>query len=111
MVTKTTLAGRAANRVDDIPAALTTAVVEEYIEDSHVEVENYTGDTFSTSDIPTRYQPILIDMAEIKILGYMITHDISLGGITISAGNRGGIRRKIELVQIRIDKAMITPGN
>ena len=107
MVTKATLATRVANRVDDAPAALTNTVIQEYIEDAHVEVENYTSDTFVTSDIPERYSPILVDMGQIKVLEYMVTHNISMGGISISAGERGGIKQKIIGIQARIDKAMI----
>lgn len=107
VTTKSDLASRVANRVDDVPSAITSTVIQEFIEDSHIEVENYTGDTFVTSDIPTRYQPILVDMATIKVLEYMVTHNVSMGGISISAGERGGIKQKIMGIQERIDKAMI----
>ena len=107
VTTKSDLASRVANRVDDVPLAMTSTVIQEFIEDSHIEVENYTGDTFVTSDIPTRYQPILVDMATIKVLEYMVTHNVSMGGISISAGERGGIKQKIMGIQERIDKAMI----
>jgi len=105
MVTKATLASNVQNRTDDIPSAITSTVIQEYIEDSHIEVENYTGDTFATTDIPTRYQPILIDMATVKVLDYMITHNIMAGGtITVSASD---LRAKKDALQKRVDSAMI----
>lgn len=104
-VAKADLATKVQNRVDDIPAAITSAVIQEYIEDSHIEVENFTGDSFATDDIPTRYQPVLIDMGTVKVLEYMITHSISAGGtLTVSALD---LRAKKADIQARIDKASI----
>ena len=105
MVTKATIASNVENRVDDIPAAVTSTVIQEYVEDSHIEVENYVGDTFVTSAIPERYQPVLIDMATVKVLEYMITHSISAGGaLTVSASD---LRLKKDSIQKKVDMAMI----
>jgi len=104
MTTKTDLATKVGHRIDDIPSDITSTIIEEFIEDSHVEVENYTGDTFETSDIPDRYQPVLIDMGVVKVLEYMITHGISAGGMGVSASD---LRAKKGEIQDRVDKALI----
>jgi len=101
MTTKSDLVSNVQNRVDDIPSAIDSNVIQEYIEDSHIELENVTGDTFTTTDIPSRYQPVLIDMAVIKVLDYMVTHNISAGGsLNISASD---MNRKIDRLQKKVD--------
>lgn len=105
MTTKSDLASYVQNRIDDIPNAVSSTVIQEFIENSHIEIENKTGDSFSTSSIPTKYQPILVDMAIVNVLDYMITHNISAGGtLNLSASD---ISRKIERLQKKIDNEMV----
>jgi len=103
MVTKSDLATQVSQRVDGIPAAVTSSVIEDYIEYSHIEVENLTGDGFATTDIPTKYQPILIDMGTVKTIEYMITHGISSGGLSVSSGD---LERKRNEIQKRVDRSI-----
>jgi len=106
MTGKSDLVSNVENRVDAIPSALTSSVIQEYIEDSHLDIERDTGDSFSTSDIPTKYQSILVDMAVIKVLDYMVTHNVSAGGaLNISAAD---MNKKIDRIRVKVDKAMQT---
>lgn len=105
MTGKSDLYSHVQNRIDDIPSDITSTIIEEFIEDSHKDVEIRTGDGFSTSDIPTRYQSILVDMVIVKVLDYMVTHNISAGGtLNISASD---MNRKIERLQKKIDKEIL----
>lgn len=104
MVSKSDLATQVQKRVDGIPSAVSSSVIQDYIEYSHIEIENNVGDSFTTSDIPTKYQPILIDMAVVKVLEYMVNHSIFTGG-TLNVIPTD-VRAKKEEIQKRIDKAM-----
>jgi len=84
MTTKSDIAGRVENRLSNIPAALTSTIIEEYVEDAHVVIENETGDSFSTSDIPTEYESLITDITIRMVVDYMLTDLIkesaSIGG-------------------------------
>jgi hypothetical protein len=55
-------------------------MIQEYVEDSIIEVNNLAGSSISSSSIDTKYQSILTDMGAIKVLRYMIQPNFSLGG-------------------------------
>jgi len=103
-VAKADLATKVEHRIDDIPSAITSTIIAEFIEDSHIVIENYVGDSFATDDIPTRYQPVLIDMGTVMVLEYMITHGISAGAMGVSSSD---LRAKKGDIQVRIDAALL----
>jgi hypothetical protein len=80
MVSVTDLVSKVRNRVADIPSAITDAMIDEYLDDSIIEVQNEMSVTISSSAIDTEYQAILTDMGVIKVLKYMIQPNFSLGG-------------------------------
>ena len=103
-VAKADLATKVEHRIDDIPSAITSTIIAEFIEDSHIVIENYVGDSFATDDIHTRYQPVLIDMGTVMVLEYMITHGISAGAMGVSSSD---LRAKKGDIQVRIDAALL----
>jgi hypothetical protein len=80
MVSVTDLVSKVRNRVADIPSAITDAMIDEYLDDSIIEVQNEMSVTISSSAIDTEYQAILTDMGVIKVLKYMLQPNFSLGG-------------------------------
>ena len=80
MVSVTDLVSKVRNRVASIPSSITDAMIDEYIDDSIIEVQNLTGDTISSTAVDTEYQSILTDMGVIKVLRYMLQPSFSLGG-------------------------------
>lgn len=108
MTSATDLASRVQNRVQGIPSAITTAVIVEYITDSHVDVENWTGDSFSVDTIPEKYQPILVNMASLDVLNYIInTKGYSVAGeVSATGAGARGFPNQIKILQGKIDKQM-----
>jgi hypothetical protein len=80
MVAKTDIATKVLSRKDGIPSAVTSAMVESWVEDAAIKLANKTGETCSTSDIPTKFQAVITDMAYSTLLGYMLRGNISVGG-------------------------------
>lgn len=92
MVSVTDLVSKVRNRVANVPSAVTDAMIDEYLDDSIIEVQNITGDTISSTSIDTKYQSILTDLGAIKVMRYMLQPNFSLGGeLSISRGGRGQI--------------------
>ncbi len=84
MVTKSDIADKISNRISGIPSAVTSAIKQEWIEDAHIIIENRVGDSFTTSDIPTKYQALITDMGVSYLLDYMIKKRISIGEIGLN---------------------------
>lgn len=84
MVTKSDIEDKVRNRVSGIPTTVTDAMIEEWVEDAHLIIENRTNDNFATSDIPTEYQAIITDIAVTYLLDYMIEERISIGEISLN---------------------------
>lgn len=83
MVAKADIRDKVKNRLANKPTAVTDAMIEEFVEDAHIEIENFTGVSFATSDIDTEYQAVITDMAVVKVLDYMMD---SLSGKSVSIG-------------------------
>jgi len=80
MVAKSDIALKVLNRKGGIPSAVTSAIVEEWVEDAHLKIENQTGEGFETTSIPTKFLAVITDMAYSSLLGYMLRPNISVGG-------------------------------
>lgn len=83
MTAKADIRNRAKNRVVT-STTLTDSMIDEYVEDSHCNIENMTGITFDTSDIPSAYESVLVDMTVLEIVNYLMVTTIkktsSIGG-------------------------------
>jgi len=80
MVSVSDIEDKVRNRVADIPTDITDAIIEEYINDAIIDVNNITGDTISSSSVDTKYQALLTDMGVISVLRWMVHNSFSLGG-------------------------------
>jgi hypothetical protein len=80
MVATADIADKVRNRIANIPSAITDTIIEEYVSDSIIEVQNLTGESITSSAIDTKYQAALTDMGVIKVLRYMLQPSFSLGG-------------------------------
>jgi hypothetical protein len=109
MTAKADIREKVKHRLANIPSALTDAIIDEFVEDAHVELENALGASFATDSIPADYQTILTDMSEISVLDYMLDNlvkkSVTIGGdISINysdimnslRGIREALTRKIE---------------
>lgn len=72
MVAKADIRDKVKNRLANIPTAVTDTIIEEYVEDAHVDIENATGDSFATSSIPTKYTAVITDMSVMMVIDYMM---------------------------------------
>lgn len=100
MTTKADIASKVSNRVSDVPTACSTTVIQEWIEDAHITIENRVQESFATSDIPTKFQAVITDMAVVRLLEYKIGTAISAGDINVSYREmlvqKQDLERKIE---------------
>jgi len=84
MVAKSDISSKVQNRIANLPSAVTDTVIQEFVEDAHIEIENFTGTGFDTSDIPTKFQAVITDMALVKVIEYMmddvVEESVSIGG-------------------------------
>ena len=84
MVSKSDIADKVANRRGGIPSACTSAVIQEWVDDAHIKIENRTGESFSTSDIPEKFQALITDMAVSYLLEYLIKRRASVSEANFS---------------------------
>ena len=84
MVTKSDIADKVDDRISGIPSAVTSATIQVWVEDAHIIIENRTGDSFDTSDIPARFQAVITDIAVSYLLDYMIKKRITIGEIGLN---------------------------
>lgn len=113
MATKWTLASRVANRIKDLPSALGSATIAEYIEDAAQSVQSFTGNGIDLTDIGSAYHPVLTDMATMYCLQYMANVGVSysLGRTRIEKRTEiDGINRQITILESRVNKEMNSLG-
>jgi len=102
-VSKSDIASKVLNRYSGIPSAVTSTIIQEWVEDCHIVIENSTGDSFTTSDIPIEYQALITDMTVIYLLDYLITGNVSLGDFSMSF--RELIAQK-KLIEERVERQL-----
>lgn len=116
MVAKADIRDKVKNRLANIPSAVTNAIIEEYVDDAHLEIENFTGDSFATSDIPAEYQAIITDIAVVKVIDYMlddlVEKSVSVGGdVTINyADIMASLTNIKEKLEVKIEKQLNLVG-
>ena len=71
------------NRVSNKPTSLTDAIIDEYVEDAHRELENALGESFSTTAVPEKYVAVLEDMVVVTMMEYTI-EDVVKKSVSIS---------------------------
>jgi len=58
-------------RVPNIPSALDAGSITTYINNAIYDIQNFTGETISTTDVPDRYKNILINMGCVYTYQFM----------------------------------------
>lgn len=112
MTAKADIRDKVKHRLANIPSALTNSIIEEFVEDAHLEIENFTGDSFATSDIDTKYQAVITDLTLLKVIEYMIDDliekSVSIGGdVTINYSDiLTGLSATRSTLEKRIDKQL-----
>ena len=91
MTAKADIRNKVKNRLANTPSELTDTIIDEFVEDAHLDLENFTGVSIDTSDISSRYQSVLTDMTVVKVIDYMcdklVSKSIAVGGdVSINYG-------------------------
>ena len=56
------IAERAWGMIDNVPTTISGTVMQNYVEQAAIDVQNYTGETVSLTSVPIKYQNILINL-------------------------------------------------
>lgn len=82
------------NSVQDIPTALSGTHIGSIVTRALYTVQNWAGDTISTTDIPTKYQPILTNLGCAYLHSEMastgIDYDARIGEFSVRKGGATG---------------------
>jgi len=109
MATKWTLASRVANRIKDLPSALGSDVIAEYIEDASQSVQSFTDQSIDLTDIGSSFHPVLTDMATLYCLQYMSNVGVSynLGRTKIDKKTEAqGLNNQITVLESRVKRQL-----
>lgn len=86
------IAERAYNRIDSVPAAISGTVMQNYAEEATRLIENYTGTTIGTTSIGTSHQNILINLCSAytlsRMIGIGVDFNYSLGDFSVNKGGK-----------------------
>lgn len=80
------VAARVVNHIDNIPSALTAssnAIIVDFVEEAHYEIELLTGDSFATTAVPESTLPALIYKTCIMVINYTLSSDYTIGKFSI----------------------------
>lgn len=82
------------NTVQDIPTTLSGGTIGSLVHRALRIVQNWTGDTISTTDIPTKYQSVLTNLGCAYLHSAMastgVDFDARIGEFSVSKGGRAG---------------------
>ena len=101
MVTKADIEDKVRNRISGIPTAVTDAIIQEWVEDAHIIIENRLGVSFATSDITASYVALITDIAVTYLIDYMIEERISIGEISL---NYQDLINKKKVIEEKIER-------
>lgn len=74
---KWSIVSRIQNRVKDIPTALGSEVIVQYVEDASNDMTNITGQTLDLTDIGSKWHGVLTNLGACYVLGYMLGVGVS----------------------------------
>lgn len=84
------LAAQVQMRVQDIPSTLSIGSITEMLDFEKIYLQNYTGETISSSTVPEKYQNMLIHLGCAQILsnkaGVGVDFDVQLGEFRVNKG-------------------------
>lgn len=82
------------NTVQGIPTALSGGYIGSIVQRGLFFVQNYTGDTISTTDIPTKYQSVLTNLGcaylHSAMAGVGVDFNARIGEFSVGKGGAGG---------------------
>ncbi len=93
------IVSRVQNRIKDLPSALGSEVLAEYVEDAAIHTEQFTGKSVNLSDIGSQFFPVLTNMAAATVAGYELGVGVSYSAGRLSIDKRtelDGNQRKVE---------------
>jgi len=99
MTDKWAIVNRVENRIKDLPSALGSEVLVEYVEDAAIHTEQYTGKSIDLTNIGSQFFPVLTNMAAAMIAGYELGVGVSYVAGRLNIDKRtelDGNQRKVE---------------
>ena len=104
--TKATLAQRIRDRVANIPAEVTNAMIEGYIEDAASDAKAWLRTSVNLNDVPEEHQGLLVNLGEAylrsRLSGVGVDFNVTQGEFTVSRGQESDVHTK--QVQFLIDR-------
>jgi lipocalin len=84
------VADRAWKRLEDVPVAISGEVMEGFVEEIAMDLQNYTGDTIAITNIPEKFQNIFVNLTAaytvMRMHGLGADFDWSLGEFNVKKG-------------------------
>ena len=98
-------------RLANIPTTINVGSIVQFITYGKIDVENYVGETISTTDVPTKYQNIMISIGCMYTLNYMLganaDFDTTMGEFQLSKADRTSPEfRELEFYRSHINESL-----
>lgn len=104
------------NRIDELPSNITgSPIVYEFLDDSRIFVQNITGETISSDNVPEKYHAILKNLGALYILSRMtgigVDFDYSLGSFKVKKGGSSNANRtQMEFLANQVNQSLLYLG-
>ena len=99
---------RVFNHVPEIPTAISGTPMQSFCEEAALDVTNFTGDTIDLTNIPTKYQSVLIHATAAMTLGYIagvgVDFSYALGEFSADKSDSSS---QAQLIKMHLDLANI----
>ena len=114
MVATADIRNEVKNRIPNIPSGVSNNMIDEWVGDAIIELQNITGLTIDSTDITTKFQSILKKLTIITLLDYIIKFNLGLGGeMSINyiemSKTRDSLERRIEKELNGLGRRVVTP--
>jgi len=109
MTTKWEITTRVSNRIKDLPTALGSAVLVEYVEDAAQSIQSVTGQAIDLTNIGSKFHPAITDISTLYALQYMSNVGVSynLGRTKIDKKTEvQGLQSQMKLLESRINNQL-----
>ena len=107
------IVGRVGSKVE-IDSSITSGMMATIVEDNAQDLSNYTGETINTSDIGSKFHPILTDLTALYVMGRQTgigaDFDYRVADVSITKGGDSASTKQMEFLASRVKTEMSALG-
>lgn len=107
------IVGRVGSKIE-VDSSITSGMMATIVEDNVQDLSNYTGETISTSDIGSKFHPILTDLTALYVMGRQTgigaDFDYRVADVSITKGGDSSSTKQMEFLASRVKTEMSALG-